>query len=67
MTNSMFYNGTSLSYTGNNNPYGLVQKGGKRMTGKRMTGKRMTGKRMTGKRMRTRKTRKTRKTRRRHS
>ena len=34
MTNSALYNGQNLDFTGNNNPYGLIQKAGKRTRNK---------------------------------
>jgi len=32
MTNSSLYNGQNLDFTGNKNPYGLIQNAGKRRT-----------------------------------
>jgi hypothetical protein len=36
MSNFPLYNGTNLDFTGSANPYGLIQKGGKRRSKKTM-------------------------------
>jgi hypothetical protein len=51
MANSPLYNGQNLDFTGNKNPYGLIQNAGKRR-------KRRTMRRKTRKTKKTRKTRK---------
>jgi hypothetical protein len=59
MANSHLYNGQNLDFTGNKNPYGLIQNAGKR----RIRRKRRTLRRKTRQTRKTTKTRKTRKTR----
>ena len=44
MTNCPLYNGTNLNFTGSENPYGLIQKAGKKRTRKNKS-KRKCGKR----------------------
>jgi hypothetical protein len=56
MANCPLYNGQNLDFTGDKNPYGLIQKAGKKRSKKSM--------RKRGKSKRTRKVRKTRKYRR---
>ena len=53
MTNSALYNGQNLDFTGNHNPYGLIQNAGKG----RRTRTRTKGKRKRTKRKRTRRNR----------
>lgn len=44
MANSLLYNSNNLDFTGNQNPYGLIQNGGKirRMRSRRMRSRRMS-------------------------
>ena len=39
MSNSSLYNGQNLDFTGNKNPYGLIQNAGKRKKSKRSRSK----------------------------
>lgn len=52
MTHCPLYNGQNLNFTGNKNPYGLIQDGGKRKS------RRSKGPKRSNKSMRKRKTRK---------
>ena len=47
----MLYNNQSLSFTGNNNPYGLIQKAGKKRRMNKSKRKLSNSKRMNKKRM----------------
>ena len=55
MTHCPLYNGQNLNFTGNKNPYGLIQDGGKR---KSRRSRRTKSSRKLNKSMRKRKTRK---------
>jgi hypothetical protein len=54
MTHCPLYNGTNLNFTGTENPYGLIQKGGKKRT-RKMKSRRKCGKRYKCKSRKTRK------------
>jgi hypothetical protein len=56
MANSSLYNGQNLDFTGNKNPYGLIQNAGKRKKSKRS--KRSRTKISKSKRSRSKRTRK---------
>jgi hypothetical protein len=55
MSNSSLYNGQNLDFTGNKNPYGLIQNAGKRKKSKRSRTKRSLSKKSLSNKRNTRK------------